>query len=126
MVRWLGRTAVRLDGDNNNDGYDEDYDDNGRDYPCVLEDGSMSSTGAVMARWESHWRSCVGLAFFTASAIALLSQLLALLADVPALEQVDLREALVARAASPPTASSQTTSSTTPCSCRPPGTWRWR
>lgn len=54
MVRWLGRTAVRLDGDINNDGYDEDYDDNGRDYPCVLEDGSMSSTGAVMAQWKSH------------------------------------------------------------------------
>lgn len=78
MVRWLTQTVVRLDGDNRNEGYDDDYDDNGRDYPCVLEDGSMSSTVSVMAQWESHWRRCMGLAFLTVSAVALLVQLLAL------------------------------------------------
>ena len=79
-VRWLAETSVRLDGDNTNDeGYDEDYDDNGRDFPCVLEDGGVSSTGAVAAQWDGHWRRCVGLAFLTAAAVGLLLQLLALL-----------------------------------------------
>ena len=79
MVRWLAQTVVRLDGDNVNEGFDDDYDDNGRDYPCVLEDGSMSSTASVMAQWESHWRRCSGLALLTVSAVALRMQLLALL-----------------------------------------------
>ncbi|XP_070190260.1 toll-like receptor 4 [Littorina saxatilis] len=79
MVRWLATTVVRLDGDNHNLAYDDDYDDNGRDYPCVLEDGGMGSTGSVMAEWEAHWRRCVGLAFLTVSAVALLVQVLGLL-----------------------------------------------
>ncbi|KAK7102541.1 toll-like receptor 3 [Littorina saxatilis] len=79
MVRWLATTVVRLDGDNHNLAYDDDYDDNGRDYPCVLEDGGMGSTGSVMAQWEAHWRRCVGLAFLTVSAVALLVQVLGLL-----------------------------------------------
>ncbi|KAK7087135.1 hypothetical protein V1264_021224 [Littorina saxatilis] len=79
MVRWLATTVVRLDGDNHNLAYDDDYDDNGRDYPCVLEDGGMGSTLSVMAQWEAHWRRCVGLAFLTVSAVALLVQVLGLL-----------------------------------------------
>ncbi|KAK7102540.1 toll-like receptor 3 [Littorina saxatilis] len=79
MVSWLATTVVRLDGDNHNMAYDDDYDDNGRDYPCVLEDGGMGSTGSVMAQWEAHWRRCVGLAFLTVSAVALLVQVLGLL-----------------------------------------------
>ncbi|KAK7087134.1 hypothetical protein V1264_021223 [Littorina saxatilis] len=79
MVRWLATTVVRLDGDNHNLAYDDDYDDNGRDYPCALEDGGMGSTGSVMAQWEAHWRRCVGLAFLTVSAVALLVQVLGLL-----------------------------------------------
>ncbi|XP_076466677.1 toll-like receptor 4 isoform X2 [Babylonia areolata] len=78
MVRWLGTTTVRLDGEVN-DGFDDDYDDNGRDFPCTLEDGSMSSTRRVLAEWEGHWRRCVGLPAFTVSAVAQLLQLLALL-----------------------------------------------
>ncbi|XP_070193096.1 toll-like receptor 4 [Littorina saxatilis] len=79
MVSWLATTVVRLDGDNHNLAYDDDYDDNGRDYPCVREDGGMGSTGSVMAQWEAHWRRCVGLAFLTVSAVALLVQVLGLL-----------------------------------------------
>ncbi|XP_076459118.1 uncharacterized protein LOC143292576 [Babylonia areolata] len=79
MVHWLGTTTVRLDGEVHDDGFDDDYDDNGRDYPCALEDGSMSSTRRVLAEWEGHWRRCVGLPVFTVSAVAQLLQLLALL-----------------------------------------------
>ncbi|XP_076453183.1 uncharacterized protein LOC143288496 [Babylonia areolata] len=79
MVHWLGTTTVRLDGDVHNEGFDDDYDDNGRDFPCVLEDGSESSTRRVLAEWEGHWRRCVGLSVFTVSAVAQLLQLLALL-----------------------------------------------
>ena len=78
MVAWLATTDVRLDGDITSDGFDDDYDDNGRDYPCVLEDGRLSSTVSVMAQWEAHWRHCVGLGLLTVSAVALLVQLLGL------------------------------------------------
>ena len=78
MVAWLAATDVRLDGDITSDGFDDDYDDNGRDYSCMLEDGRLSSTVSVMAQWEVHWRHCVGLGFLAVSAVALLVQLLGL------------------------------------------------
>ena len=81
MIDWLGTTDVRLDGDVDAAelGFDDDYDDNGRDYPCVREDGSRSSTGSMFAQREGHWRHCVGLGFLAVSVAALLVQLLGLL-----------------------------------------------
>ena len=81
MIDWLGTTAVRLDGDIGAEqlGFDDNYDDNGHDYPCVREDGSRSSTGSMFAQREGHWRRCVGLGFLAVSVGALLVQLLGLL-----------------------------------------------
>nr|KAG5706045.1 hypothetical protein BaRGS_028154 [Batillaria attramentaria] len=78
FVRWLALTVIRLDGHNDNTGYDDDYDDNGRDYPCVGEDGGMTSTGMVMADWDGHWRRCIGQTAFWAALVGLLLQLLGL------------------------------------------------
>ncbi|KAL8600174.1 hypothetical protein ACOMHN_060126 [Nucella lapillus] len=79
MVSWLKLTAIRLDGENKNEGFDEDYDDNGRDYPCVLEGGSVSSTWEVMGQWESHWRRCMGQSVFLAALVAQMLQLMTIL-----------------------------------------------
>nr|KAG5706042.1 hypothetical protein BaRGS_028151 [Batillaria attramentaria] len=78
FVRWLALTVIRLDGHNDNTGNDDDYDDNGRDYPCMGEDGSMTSTGVVMADWDGHWRRCIGQTAFWAALVGLLLQLLGL------------------------------------------------
>ena len=79
FVRWLATTAVRLDGDNNNEGHDDDYDDNGRVYPCLAQDGSMTDTGEVIADWDFHWRRCVGPQALWVALVLLSLQLLALL-----------------------------------------------
>ncbi|KAK7496179.1 hypothetical protein BaRGS_00012589 [Batillaria attramentaria] len=79
FVRWLTLTVIRLDGHNDNTGHNDDYDDNGHDYPCVGENGSMTSTGVVMADWDGHWRRCIGQTAFWAALVGLLLQLLGLM-----------------------------------------------
>lgn len=76
FIYWLEITKVSLDGDNFNIEYDDDFDDNGRSYPCVTEEGEMLNTKTIHENALYHWRRCVGERIFWMALTGLCLQLL--------------------------------------------------